>query len=89
MLFWFRMGGVIYTIVPLPQAYMFDNKSYFFSGTEAWSNKKTFTYREELASESIKTAKQDYDCNIIGVVTDNEKKMELIRKKKLKEEDNT
>ncbi len=63
-------------------------KSYFMTAIETGTNKKTANYCTSIAQESIQEAKNTYGCNVTGVVTDNEKKMEAMRTA-LKEDDPT
>ena len=56
-----------------------EGKSYFMSATETGTNKKTAQYCTSVATEAIKEVKELYECKITGVVTDNEKKMQVMR----------
>ena len=63
-----------------------DGRSYFLSAVETGTNKKTTQYCTSVALDSIKDAKESYECNITGEVTDNEKKMRVM-KSNLKDSD--
>ena len=74
MLFWFRTDGAIFTtVLSSLKAYMWTTNHTFFLQPRLDQTKASL-YSADLANESIKTAKEEYDCIIIGVVTDNEKK---------------
>ena len=44
------------------------SKTYFLSATETGMNKKTAQYCTDLAEEAISQAKEDYGCNVVGIV---------------------
>ena len=56
------------------------DKSYFLSAVETGSNKKTSAYCASLAKTSMGEASATFECNVTAVVTDNEKKMDVVRK---------
>lgn len=61
-------------------------KSYFMTAVETGTNKKTADYCTSIAQDAIHEANEKYGCNVTGVVTDNEKKMEAMRRN-LKDDD--
>ena len=63
-----------------------EGSAYFLSAVDTGTNKKTAAYCTSITQDAIKEAKETYDCKVTGVVTDNEKKMEVM-KQNLKEAD--
>ena len=63
------------------------SKSYFLNAVDTGSNKKTASYAD-LFQKSRSQAEEEFKCHTVGIVTDNEKKMESMREK-LQEYDNT
>ena len=57
------------------------SKSYFLNAVDTGANKKTASFCAELFQLAISEAEAKFDCRTIGVVTDNEKKMESMRRK--------
>ena len=55
------------------------SKSFFLSADDTGSHKKTATYCASLAEKAVEDAKSHFKCNVRAVVTDNEKKMEVMR----------
>lgn len=55
------------------------SSAYFLSSDETGANKKTSDYCAELARRAIADAVEKFGCKVIGVVTDNEKKMVKMR----------
>jgi hypothetical protein len=55
-------------------------KSYFVTAEDTGSHKKTATYCAMLAEQAISDAATKFGCTVRGVVTDNEKKMEVMRR---------
>ena len=56
-----------------------ENKSYFLSDVETSTNKKTTAYCTSIAQDAINEAANVYVYNTRSVVTDNEKKMQVVR----------
>lgn len=56
------------------------NKSFFITADDTGSNKKTASYCASLAEQAMSLAETKFKCKVRGVVTDNEKKMEVMRK---------
>ena len=63
-----------------------DGAAFFLTAVETGRNKKTAAYCTSVAQDAITLAEEDYGCKVIGVVTDNEKKMDVM-KTNLKEAD--
>lgn len=63
-----------------------DGSAYFLSAIDTGTNKKTASYCTSVAQDAIKEAKELYDCKVTAVVTDNEKKM-VVMKQSLKDAD--
>ena len=55
------------------------SKSYFLNAVDTGPNKKTASYCANLFQESITQAEEEFKCHTVGIVTDNEKKMESMR----------
>ena len=56
-----------------------EDKSYFLSAEQTGANKKTKEYCATIALDAINQCKTKYNCNVKGLVTDNEKKMVAMR----------
>jgi hypothetical protein len=56
-----------------------NEKSYFFSAIETGTNKKTAAYCTSIALNAIEEAERELECSISAIVTDNEKKMEVMK----------
>jgi len=56
-----------------------EGEAFFVSAIDAGANKKTASYCTSLAKEAITTVENDFQCTVTSVVTDNEKKMEVMR----------
>lgn len=54
-------------------------KSFFLSAVKTGTNKKTAQYCTDIALSSISDATELFDCNISGFVSDNEKKMQVMK----------
>ena len=57
------------------------SKSYFLNAVDTGANKKTASFCAELFQSAISEAEAKFDCRTIGVVTDNERKMESMSRK--------
>jgi len=64
------------------------NKSYFVNAESTGAAKKTATYCAELAEKARAEAESRFGCRVRGVVTDNEKKMEVMRQELEKADEN-
>jgi len=53
---------------------------YYLSAVDTGSNKKTASYCAGLAREAVDLAKEKYGCHVKSLVSDNERKMEVMRK---------
>ena len=60
--------------------------AYFLLAVDTGTNKKTAAYCTSIAKDAMTLAQEEYGCKVIGIVTDNEKKMEVM-KTSLKEAD--
>ena len=56
------------------------SKLYFVSAEDTGSNKKTASYCASLAEQAMFDATTKFKCTVRGVVTDNEKKMQVMRR---------
>ena len=56
-----------------------DGAAYFLSVIDTGTNKKTAAYCTSVAQDAIKEAKEVYGCHVTAMVTDNEKKMEVMK----------
>ena len=63
------------------------NSVHFVSAVETGSNKKTAAFCTSLAQKAMLEASEKFCCEVSAVVTDNEKKMDVMRKE-LQKEDN-
>jgi hypothetical protein len=55
------------------------SEAYFLSSVESGANKKTAEYCSNLAKEALEENKVKFGCQVVAVVTDNEKKMQKMR----------
>ena len=78
------VGATSTTSLSLPAAFT-PAQSFFVSADVTGSEKKTAAYCASLAEKAMQNAKTQFKCNVRAVVTDNENKMEVMRKQ-LKEE---
>lgn len=56
------------------------SKSYFVEAVDTGANKKTATYCASLAEQAMADTSTKFNCTVRAVVTDNEKKMEVMRR---------
>ena len=73
------MVGDIHNTPVIATSLQCEGKSYFLSAVDAGTNKKTAAYCTSVAQEAISTATEQYQCTVTGVVTDNEKKMVVMK----------
>jgi len=78
----FKMGGVIATInLRLSVVSIHTGKkSYFVTAEDTTSNKKTTSYCASMARQAMSDAATKLGCIVRAVVTDNEKKVEVMRR---------
>ena len=58
-----------------------EGSAYFLSAVDTGTNKKTASYCMSTTQNAIKEANETYDCKVTGVVTDNQKKKEVMKQK--------
>ena len=56
-----------------------EGSAYFLSAIDTGRNKRTASYCSSIAQDSIKGAKETYDCNAKGVVTNSDKTMAVMK----------
>ena len=57
------------------------SKTYFLSAVDTGAHKKTASYCASLFEKAISEAETKFECRTVGIVTDNERKMESMRNK--------
>ena len=64
-----------------------NGKSFFVKATDNGSAKKTAQYCKDQCEATIQEVEQKYGCKVCSIVTDNEKKMERMKKKLQQDDD--
>lgn len=75
------MVGTIYITPIIANVLSTGESSYFLSAIDSGSNKKSADYCLQLAKEAIEKAATKFNCKVQSFVSDNEKKMVLMRTK--------
>ena len=82
------MVGAISTIILLLLPLFIQVRKAFLNAVDTGANKKTASYCATLFLNSKTQAEEEFKCRTVGIVTDNEKKTESMRRKII-EFDNT
>ena len=64
------------------------SKTYFLNAVDTGTNKKTASFYASLFLKAMSEAETKFKCRTVGIVTDNERKMQVMRNK-LYEVDNS
>ena len=77
---------VIYNTSAIATSLHTEGAAFLLTAVDTATNKKTAAYCTSVAQDAITLAEEDYRCKVIRVVTDKEKKMDVM-KTNLKEAD--